>query len=96
MKLLEKETFYYKFNDRLIEPVECAFFTEENYKGYASHQEAVLAYLTYMNRKWSIQVPQLVPGLKQKLDQVPDVEITRFILESKEQSPNDSFIFPPK
>lgn len=76
MELLEKESFYYNFNDRLIEPVECAFFTEENYKGYASHQEAVLAYLTYMNRKWSIQVPQLVPGLKQKLDQVPDVEIT--------------------
>ena len=76
MELLEKETFYYKFNDRLIEPVECAFFTEKNYKRYTSHQEAVLAYFTYMNRKWSIQVPHLVPGLKQKLDQVPEVEIT--------------------
>ena len=31
MELLEKETFYYECNEYLIEPVNCAFFTEEKY-----------------------------------------------------------------
>ena len=76
MELLEKETFYYKFYNEIIEPVRCAFFKEEQYRGYMSHQEAVLAFLTYVNRSWAIQVPRFVPGLKQKLDQVPKVEVT--------------------
>ncbi len=76
MELLEKETFYYRFNNQLIEPVRCAFFEVEQYRGYMSHQEAVLAFLTYVNRSWAIQVPRFVPGLKQKLDQVPKVEVT--------------------
>lgn len=33
MELLEKETFYYKFNDRLIEPVECAFLQKKITRG---------------------------------------------------------------
>lgn len=76
VELLEKEAFYYWCNDHLIEPIHGAFFKEEQYQGYASHQEAVLAFLTYMNRVWSIGIPHLVPGLKEKLDQVPRVEVT--------------------
>ncbi|OQO72657.1 hypothetical protein [Enterococcus villorum] len=76
MELLEKETFYHRINRQIIEPIHGAFFKEEQYQGYASHQEAVLAFLTYMNRVWSIGIPHLVPGLKEKLDQVPRVEVT--------------------
>ena len=76
MKLLEKETFYYKCNYHLIEPINCAFFTEEKDRGYESHREAVLAFLTYTNRAWCIWTPKFVPGLTQKLAEVPEVEIT--------------------
>lgn len=75
VELLEKETFYDKFYNEIIEPIHCVFFMEEKYHGYKSHQEAVLAFLKHNNREWAIQVPQLVPGLKQKLDQVPRVEV---------------------
>ena len=76
MELLEKEMFYYECNEYLIEPVNCAFFTEEKYRGYESHREAVLAFLTYANRAWCIWTPKFVPGLTQKLAEVPEVEIT--------------------
>jgi hypothetical protein len=76
VELLEKETFYYRFNNQLIEPIHCAFFKEEVYQGYNSHQEAVLAFLMYSNRACSILTPKFVPGLKEKLDQVPKVEVT--------------------
>ena len=76
MELLEKETFYYECNEYLIEPVNCAFFTEEKYRGYESHREAVLAFLTYANRAWCIWTPKFVPGLTQKFAEVPKVEIT--------------------
>ncbi len=33
MELLEKETFYYKYNDHLIEPVHCAFLKKTITKG---------------------------------------------------------------
>ncbi|NAB56017.1 hypothetical protein GUJ50_11050 [Enterococcus hirae] len=76
MELLEKETFYYKHNDHLIEPVHCAFFKEDNNQGITSHQEAVLAFLTYFNRVWCIWTPKFVPGLTQKFAEVPKVEVT--------------------
>ena len=76
MELLEKEKFYYGCNDHLIEPVHCAFFTEEKDRGYESHREAVLAFLTYAKRVWCIWTPKFVPGLTQKLAEVPEVEIT--------------------
>ncbi|ENZ5662859.1 hypothetical protein ACGWY0_002102 [Enterococcus hirae] len=76
MELLEKETFYYKYNDHLIEPVHCAFFKEDNNQRITSHQEAVLAFLTYFNRVWCIWTPKFVPGLTQKFSEVPKVEVT--------------------
>ena len=76
MELLEKETFYYKCNYHLIEPINCAFFTEEKDRGYESHREAVLAFLTYTNRAWSIRLSRSIPRLKEKIDEVPEVEIT--------------------
>lgn len=76
MELLEKETFYYECNEYLIEPINCAFFTEEKDREYESHREAVLAFLTYANRAWCIWTPKFVPGLTQKFAEVPKVEIT--------------------
>lgn len=52
------------------------FFTEEKDRGYESHREAVLAFLTYANRAWCIWTPKFVPGLTQKFAEVPKVEIT--------------------
>ncbi|OJG80705.1 hypothetical protein RV14_GL000447 [Enterococcus ratti] len=33
MELLEKETFYYRYKNDLIEPVYCAFLRKKNIKG---------------------------------------------------------------